>query len=225
MPTHVITDEDGAVSGGGAGGAQGGKFGNKGAGDYSEFEDDGTLVMHGDATAFRDEFGDITKLKVVGAGITETLTENTVGFQTNCSYTEDYLISNFQFNHDKLIGSSVFPHIHWFQTQNATPNFLVQYRWQVNGQAKTTAWSNLPMTTNAFTYVSGTLNQITHGAGIAAPANEGVSTILQVRVTRDKTNASTAFSGSDTHTVTAEITSFDVHLELDTLGSRTQYSK
>jgi hypothetical protein len=101
----------------------------------------------------------------------------------------------------------------------------VQYRWQVNGQAKTTAWSNLPMTTNAFTYVSGTLNQITHGAGIAAPANEGVSTILQVRVTRDKTNASTAFSGSDTHTVTAEITSFDVHLELDTLGSRTQYSK
>ena len=200
-------------------------LGTPDTGNYAEFEEDGTLVLHGDATAFRDELGDITKLKLVGTGITETLTENTVGFQTTCDYANDYLISNFQFNHDRKLNAVVNPHIHWFQTQNNTPNFLVQYRWQNNGSAKTTAWTNLPMTTNAFTYVSGTLNQITYGAGITPPVSDSVSPILQVRITRDKTNASTAFAGSDTHTATAEITSFDIHIETDTLGSRTEYSK
>ena len=200
-------------------------FGDKPSGNYAEFEIDGTLRFYGDATCFRDEFGDITKLKIAGTGITETLTENTVGLQTSCDYANDYLISNFQFNHDRKHLAPVFPHVHWFQTQNNTPNFLFQYRWQLNGQAKTTAWSNHKMKTNAFTYTSGTLNQITYGLGITPPAGDNVSTILQVRFTRDKTNASAAFTGSDTHTATAEITSLDIHIEIDAIGSRTEYSK
>ncbi len=224
MPTHVIIDSDGNVSGG-ANGAQGGHFGKKSDGDYADFESDGTLVFYGDATTFRDELGDITKLKVAGTGITESLTEGTIGLQTSCDYANDYLIANFQLNHDRKTLAPIYPHVHWFQTQNNTPNFLFQYRWQLNGAAKTTGWSNLKMTTNAFTYVSGTLNQITYGLGITPPAGDDVSTILQVRFTRDKTNASGAFTGSDTHTATADVTSLDIHIEVDMLGSHTEYTK
>jgi hypothetical protein len=220
MPEHAILDEDGKLKGGG-----GGHFGSKGDGDYADFESDGTLVFYGDSTVFRDELGDITKLKVAGTGINESLTEGTIGLQTSCDYVNDYLIANFQFNHDRKHLAPVYPHVHWFQTQNNTPNFLFQYRWQLNGAAKTTGWSNLKMTTNAFTYVSGTLNQITYGLGITPPVGDDVSTILQVRFTRDKTNASGAFTGSDTHTATADITSLDIHIEVNMLGSHEQYTK
>jgi len=204
---------------------QGSSFGNEGSGNYAEFEADGTLQFYGDASVFRDEFGDITKLKLQGSGITESATENTMGFDTGCAYASDYLWANFQFNHDRKLGAPVFPHIHWFQTENTTPNFLVLYRWQLNGKAKTTAWSLHKMTTSAFTYVSGTLNQISYGTGLTPPSDDNVSTLLQVRITRDKTNASGAFTGSDTYTASAATTSFDIHIELDSVGSRTEYSK
>jgi hypothetical protein len=196
-----------------------------GATDNFTIASDGTFTLNGAATVFRDELGDITKLKVAGTGISESLTEGTMGLMTSCDYANDYLVANFQFNHDRKHGAPVYPHVHWFQTQDNTPNFLFQYRWQLNGTAKTTAWTNLRMLTNAFTYVSGTLNQITYSAGITPPSGDNVSTILQVRFTRDKTNASTAFTGSDTHTATADITSLDIHIEVDAAGSSTEYSK
>jgi hypothetical protein len=200
-------------------------IGDLAGGDYTGFDADGSVTFNGSATVFRDELGDITKLKVAGTGISESLAGGTIGLMTSCDYANDYLVANFQLNHDRKTGAPIYPHVHWFQTQNNTPNFLFQYRWQLNGAAKVTAWSNLRMTTNAFTYVSGTLNQITRGAGITPPAGDNVSTILQVRFTRDKTNASGAFTGSDTHTATADITSLDIHIEVDAVGSRAEYTK
>ena len=73
--------------------------------------------------------------------------------------------------------------------------------------------------------ISNTSFQITYGLGITPPVGDDVSTILQVRFTRDKTNASGAFTGSDTHTATADITSLDIHIEVNMLGSHEQYTK
>jgi hypothetical protein len=196
-----------------------------GATDYTSIAADGSLSFTGAATVFRDEFGDITKLKVAGVGISEDIPNGTVGLMTTCDYANDYLIANFQLNHDRKHLAPVYPHVHWVQTQNNTPNFLFRYRWQLNNTARTTAWSNLIMKTNAFSYVSGSLNQITHGLSITPPIGDNVSTILQVQFTRDKTNASGAFTGSDTHTATADVTSLDIHIEVDTVGSRQEFVK
>jgi len=191
----------------------------------TDFEIDGTLHMNGAATVFRDELGDLTQIKIQGSGIAIDTAEVSLGFQTACDYATDYVYKNVQFNHDRLTGATLYPHIHWWQTENTTPNFLVQYRWINNGKLKNTAWISYPLTTNVFTYTSGTLNQITSGAGLVPTADDDISSILQLRFTRDKTNASGAFSGSDTYTTTAQTISFDIHVQLDTLGSRTQYSK
>ncbi len=192
--------------------------------DYTTFDEYGTMVATGNATCFRDEVGPSTTIKTIGTFVTLDGAENTLDFTTNATLN-DYAYVNVQINHDWKAGSDIKPHIHWEQRSSATPNWLVQYRWQRNGQAKTTAWTNYKCNTNAFTYTSGTLNQISYGAGITPPANYSTSDIFEMRVIRDMNNTSTVFTGVDTYSGDAELTSFDCHLEIDMLGSRTEYTK
>jgi hypothetical protein len=199
------------------------KFG--GDTNYTEFLSDGTLKFSGAATCFVDELGDVTKLKVQGTDIDENAAENTIGLMTTCNPADDYLYANVQFNHYRKNGAVVFPHIHWFQAAAAVPNFLLQYRWQKNLGTKTTAWTNYRMVSTAIAYSSGTINQICYGAGITPPSGDGISDILQIRLTRDKNNTTGAFTGADSLNATANITSFDIHLEVDQMGSASEYVK
>lgn len=196
-----------------------------GASDYTQFEADGTMVAHGDATTWRDELGDITRIQVSGIGISVDGAENTMDFSTTANLS-DYVYANYQINHDWKSGTAANIHIHFLQTNNAVPNFLIEHRWQKNGAAKTTAWTRAICTTLAFTYTAGTLNQIAYlSGGIAAPVGYGISDILQIRIYRDNANTSGLFPGADAYTGDAEVTSADIHLECDTLGSRSEYAK
>jgi hypothetical protein len=145
---------------------------------------------------------------------------------SDSSGLSDYAYTNKQLNHDRLLDTTIYPHLHWFQSSSDVPNWLIQYRWQVNGQSKVTSWTSLKMNTPAFTYVSGTIMQIcTTASGIAAPATDGISSIVQFRVIRDTANASTLFTGADPLTGDASGVSFDVHIEIDMLGSHQEYTK
>lgn len=191
---------------------------------YTKFEADGTMVMVGAATVFDDLTADITRAKIVGTRVAFNDAENTLDFTNACTLT-DYVVTNYQMTHKWKLGSNIFPHIHWEQTSNATPNWLIQYRWQKNSGAKTTAWTNYKCTTNAYTYVSGTLNQISYGAALTPPVGYSMSDILEFRVTRDTANTSAVFSGVDTYTGTVSITACDIHTECDSIGSHSEYSK
>jgi hypothetical protein len=188
-------------------------------------EADGTLRMDGAATVWDDMFGDITKVQVQGTGVTLNSAELTLDFLASAEIN-DYAIVVYQMSHKWKPGSTIYPHIHWIQQDNIVPNFLIQYRWQRNKQAKTTDWTNYKCNTNnAFTYSSGSLNQITAGGGITAPEDYGISDVIQVRIIRDTKNQSTVFSGPDPYSGTVSISSVDFHFEIDTEGSRTQYGK
>lgn len=193
--------------------------------DNTTFEANGTLVSSGSATTWRDELGDVTKLKVQGSGIIDDAAESSVGLETACAYASDYLYTNIQMNHDKRLLSVVNPHIHFWQTTGSFPNLLVQYRWQRNGQPKVTSWTGLATSGSAFPYSSGTLNQIATFPSINPPTGANVSDVLQFRITRDKGNTSGSFVRDDNINATVYLTSFDVHFETDTLGSRTEYTK
>ena len=198
------------------------RFGSQSS--YTEFEDDGTMVASGSATTWDDMNGSALQLKVLGTGLSISNTENTLDFTTAADLA-DYAFDNYQVRHTWRIGSMIRPHIHWQQVQNNIPNFLFQYRWQTNGGSKTTAWTNLKCNTTAFTYTSGTLNQISTTTGITPPAGAGLSDVIQLRVLRDNANASGVFTGADPYTVTASILFVDIHIESDTLGSRQEYIK
>jgi hypothetical protein len=181
--------------------------------------------MVGNATTFRDEKNDALNIKVTGTGVSVNATENTIDFTTSALYASDYAYVNVQLNHDRKLTAQVFPHIHWFQTENTIPNFILQYRWQLNGRAKVTSWTNYKCNVNAFTYTSGTILQISYDGGITPPANSNVSDIIQFRIGRDTNNASTLFAGADPFTTTVGVLSFDVHIETDSIGSNQEYVK
>ena len=201
-----------------------GKFGDVSGGDYSAFEADGTYKANGDATTWDDLNGSALALQQTGPGVSRNAAENTADFTTAANLS-DYLFDNYQVRHKWKAGSVVNPHIHWEQAEDNVPNFLIRYRWQRNGQAKTTGWTDYPCNTEVFTYVSGTLNQICHGAGITPPVGYSISDIIEFRVFRDNANTSTVFTGADPYTATVSVTFVDIHIEEDTLGSRTEYTK
>jgi hypothetical protein len=180
--------------------------------------------MNGGATVFEDLIGTALQLKVAGVGASISATENLLLF-TTAADLQDYGYDNFQMRHAWKTGTPVFPHVHWEQAQDAIPNWLMQYRWQRNGLAKTTGWTNYPLTHNAFAYASGTLNQITGGPGLVPPEGAGLSDIIELRILRDTDNDSGAFAGVDPYTATVGMTSIDIHLQLDTFGSRQEYVK
>lgn len=204
------------------------QFGDVAGGNYTEFESDGTMVAVGDAQCWRDELQPLTgsRLESPSSDIVLNLAEGSVTFETGARYATDYVTTSLQLNHDWELGSSIHAHLHWWQVSAAVPNWLLGYRWQKQGSAKTTSWSNLPISSHTFTYSAGTLNQISKWSAIAAPVGYGeVSDIVQFRIYRDVTNVSTLFSGADPEASNIDAVNFDIHIEVDTLGSRQEYSK
>lgn len=190
-----------------------------------EFEADGTIKFNGTSTVFDDVTYDAIALQQTGPGISVNNTEGTVDF-TATADSSDYMFVNPQMPHARKNGAVIYPHIHFFQTENNIPNFALQYRWQLNGGAKTTSWTAIKCNIPVFTYVSGTLNQIVHPAtGIIPPANDNISDIVQFRIIRDTTNALGLAYGADPYTTTVGVLQFDIHIEKDTWGSSTEYIK
>lgn len=198
------------------------------AGNYTEIETDGTMQALGDATTWRDELGPLlgSRLESPGSDIVQNLTEGTITFEASAVYPSDFITYTLQINHDWLVQSVVEFHVHWWQANAEAANWLIEYRWQVNGQAKTAGWTAVPLTSLIFSYTAGTLNQISDGAAsITPPATAQLSDIFQVRLYRDYTNVSTLFSGAETSGLDIEAVSADMHRRSDTMGSRTEYSK
>lgn len=202
------------------------RFGGKIGGDADSFEiePDGSIKLNGKATVFEDLPGTPSAVKVVGVGVSVNDAEQTIVF-TNSADLNDYIWSSYQMKHKWKFGSYISPHAHAEQASVAVPNILMRYRWQKQGTTKTTDWTDYKCNTPAFAYSSGTLNQVYHGAGLVPPAGYGLSDIIQIRTFRDNANASGLFSGADSAPSTISITFTDVHLEIDSLGSRTEYTK
>jgi len=191
---------------------------------YTEFETDGTIIFHGNATVFDDLRADAITIQQTGPGVSINASESTVEYITT-SDLSDYIFTNPQMSHQWKLGSVIYPHLHFFQTSAAIPNFLIRYRWQIDGGAKITAWSEYKCNTTAFSYTSGTINQICHGVGIIPPVGAGLSDIIQIRLFRDNANTSGVFTGSDPLAATVGVLALDIHYEKDTLGSHSEFTK
>lgn len=186
------------------------------------------------ASAWRDELGDVTQLKSNGTGVEINLTEGCVDFVYNATYNAtvtlaDLLITNVQLNHDRELSYSIYPHIHWLQEKDYTPNLLLEYRYQVNGGAKTVAWTKLPAVTLIHTYPGSAIHQISDSDPIVVPAGSNLSDIVQFRIYRDTGNASGEFAGACPYNTggnaSVHVLSFDVHIRIDQIGSTLEYTK
>jgi hypothetical protein len=197
-------------------------------GNYAEIEADGTIVFYGNATCWRDELQSVTSARLTSPAGDFVLNdpEGSITSKISSRYPTDYVSMNLQINHDWALGTTIHPHLHWWQTTANVPNWMIGYRWQKQGSAKTTAWTHQKWSSNSFTWTAGTLNQITELATIAAPAGYGeVSDIVQIRLYRDYTNVSLLFGAGDPVNASQDFVNLDVHIQVDTLGSHLEYSK
>ena len=83
--------------------------------DYTEFEADGSMLMVGDATVFDDLSLSTIAIQVQGTGLSNNTTEVQTEF-TQAANLSDYLYGSTQITHAWLIGSDLYPHLHWMQT-------------------------------------------------------------------------------------------------------------
>lgn len=205
------------------------RLGSQTGGNYTNVESDGTLQAFGNATCWRDELQPLTALRITSPSNDFVLsdTEASVICKASARYPTDFIYTNIQLNHDWVLGTEIHPHLHWWQVSSATPNWLIGYRWQRQGQIKTTDWTLAKWQTNEFTYTAGTLNQITEFEVITPPVNYNqVSDILQIKFYRDYTNVSTKFTGNDPATgIDVQAVQFDIHMQVDMLGSHQEYIK
>ena len=129
---------------------------------------------------------------------------------------DDYLMFNCQIPHSTKLNSTAKLHIHWEQPADQAYEFKLRWRIQRNGQLKTANWSDIvtvDMGNNSFVYGSGTLIQITSLLDIDLTGIE-LSSIIQVKLTR-----------SDATAGNIEALAVDFHFEIDTLGSKQEFSK
>lgn len=195
---------------------------------YFEVESDGTFELIGNATTWRDELGPLlsSRIESPASDITQNIAEGTITFKDSARYPTDYIAYTLQINHDWMIGSDVEFHVHWFETNTENVNWLAEYRWQINGQAKETNWTTLPLTHKIFTYASGTLVQINDCVtSITPPVNAYLSDFFQVRLYRDYTNASGLFASAESTGLDVDILYGDMHRRSNRMGSREEYVK
>jgi hypothetical protein len=102
----------------------------------------------------------------------------------------------------------------------------LEYRWQVDFGEKVTAWTKLKCNQIAQPYSGTTKNNIAKPlTPIPIPEGTTLSDIIQFRIYRDTANASGLFSGADAYSGYASILFFDVHYQIDSLGSTDEFTK
>lgn len=202
-------------------------FGELGNGSATEFESDGTLKCNGDATTFMDEKGELVGRAVnsVNGRIYANFDELTVVYKTTAIYDTDFVGMAIQLNHYRKLGAKIFPHLHWEQAQDNIPNWVIAYRYQIQGQEKNPTWTVVKWDRNVFTWNTGTLNQIVSFGRITPPSGDGPSDILELKLYRDTNDDTDLFGFTDPYDRDVHAVSLDVHIEVDCMGSHTEYVK
>lgn len=186
----------------------------------TKFNEDGSMVFEGDATVWDDVIGSLIakKLTAVTGKVDYNWDEITITFEPNGDIdTEaDVLFFNVQIPHAQRVNSPLDLHIHWEQDSAVDRDLEIHYRIQHNGQLKTTTWTEATVSLlddTKFTYTSGTLNQISDLIHIPS-TGIGISAVVQFKIARTDNNAGDL-----------EATFIDIHVEKDTIGSRSEYVK
>lgn len=183
---------------------------------YAQFATDGTMTLKGTATAWDDLLVEM-KESLKGTKVKPDWDDTNFGFLFPQNDTSEYVVFNVQLPHKWKEGSTVYPHVHIFQDQNATPTFKIDYRWVNIGDAVPSFTTGYTMGTmiGSQTWTSGMLHRVVGNATGISGSRKTMSSMLQVKLYRDDN----AYTGD------CLVVSFDVHIEVDSFGSSAEYTK
>jgi len=187
-----------------------------GTGDnYTYFEEDGTMGMSGSATTWEDLRFPATAINPVGAPSPMGFDTTYIGFTAAAGQTQTIAVIA-QMPHSWKLGSTIYPHVHWMPTSTNSGSVLwnIQYKWTDLNQVESASFISLNVSQNA----SG--SAYTHqlvGWAVSGSSIYGLSSLLTILVSR--------IGGSDSYTGDALLKEFDIHYQIDSVGSREPMSK
>jgi len=203
-------------------------FSNTGVGtgsDRLKIDSKGQIQLEGGATGFEDQTTSLKgKLLASTAGKADwDYDRHAVEFATagDIAVAGDKVGDENQYAHGAKVDGDVFYHIHWFQTDtyaNMPVQFTFRHRLHSNGAEENTSWTTAVVeandTNSAFTYDGETsLLQITRLATVDM-TGASISALIDWELAR-----------TDSETGDVYVKYVDPHIELDTIGSNTEYVK
>ncbi len=204
-------------------------IGDGGNTNYSEFEADGTLVFNGTATVWGDYVTPLGPNNWRGVANNPTLTQlftDGAGSQGVYAFVfsdGDEAIITIQMPHDWKEGSDISPHIHFMCTTDVSPadNFGIEfeYTWADLGEdfSANSTKSTIDISTGVNTDNNHRPEANVTDAGIDG-TGKTISSVLLCRIKRVAAQTDNYASG-------IVILDFDVHYEIDTIGSRQELEK
>lgn len=190
--------------------------------DYTEFEEDGTIVMTGAATVWDDSMVAPTAFRSGGTSLTFDLLTATI--YTHRFDVGDQIHVVVQLPHSLKAGTDIIPHLH-IVNKNAIGNtaynvaFDMHYTWANIGSVFPSELSELNVKQSFQNVAALTHKMLSFTALTPTSVQGGISSIFMAKITR--------VAASVENYATADIFSigFDIHFEKDTLGSREPTSK
>jgi len=193
------------------------------------FQSDGSPILNGTATSFTDLVVNPATARNSGG-----TTPNWSQFVSTNIYTwhfADGAIQEVNFSvqlpHGYKEGSTIYPHIHWAPSSVAAAltrvRWVLEYQWVDLHGAFTATTATSAVGTEVVDGATESLVQYEHaitpiGTGIVGTGKK-ISSILMCRLYRDGGGVGDNFTG------TAALLSIDFHYEIDTFGSRTEFTK
>ena len=184
---------------------------------YAEFQTDGSLFFYGTATVWDDLRFPATAVRVNPATLKPDFDETNIGYSFDAAGTETLLIIA-QMPHKWKTGSTIVPHVHWQPLTNATGKVYweMAYKWTNYTEVETAGWA----TVNVLSLAAGATG--THqiaSFGDVSGTGKTLSSIISIKLAR------VGGATSDTHSGEALLKEFDIHYEINSLGSREEYVK
>jgi len=196
-------------------------LGDIAGGNYTLIESDGTLVAKGDAVAWDDLRFPATGINPPGAASDPTRNTTTGLLEFSDSAT-NIIAGVAQLPHTWKLESTLKPHIHWFgftAPVGANTDVVWQLDYEVvpiGGSWDGTTLSNTLQITEA---VTEDVSLISEFGDIAMTGITSVSCLIIWKLSRLGGDA------SDTYGSAATLAEFDIHYQIDTMGSNEEYVK
>lgn len=194
-----------------------------GGSNYAEFEDDGTLIFYGSSITYEDlQVPVLTTKSNTNPPSLTTFKGNTVlfAFSEENAQNEEQVYFSIQFPHAWNEGTTVYPHVHFTcgTTSADSVRWGLEYTWaDVNGNfGNTTTIYCSKQIGNAFDH------KVVGFGGITPDTNQdNISSIMVCRLFRNSSNLiEDSYTGHDVYLIM-----FDIHYQVNSLGSRYQWIK
>ena len=159
-------------------------------------------------------------INLAGAG-GEPTRDSTTGYLEFPATGTTTIVVHPQLPHGWKEGSSVSPHVHWRKKTAGAGNVIwqLEYEWSGIGDVETDSLTTVPGGTVVGGDDGSAKRHLLTSFGSIAMTGKKVSTMGLLRISR------LGSDGGDTYAGVVQLKEFDIHIQIDSLGSEYEYDK